>query len=260
MPMGGPLPTIEYHAPDPADLWQPFFHIGDLLVTRTMVITFLATLAVMLLLWLGVRNVKTVPGKGQWFLEAIYGFVRNDIALSLIGGKHFKRFVPLLFSLLIFIFTLNLMGLFPFTMTAPTSVIAVPIVLTAVVYITYLFVGFRDKGFVGYFKHMVPSGVPAYIAPVVLLLEMFSFFITRPLTLALRLFGNMFAGHMLIVLFVIGGAYLLTQGPALAAAGVGALVMAVLMFIFKMLILTVQAYVFTLLSASYLGDSVAESH
>lgn len=250
----------EWHRPDPADLYQPLFHIGPVMITRPMVIMLLATLAVMALLWAGTRKLSMVPGKGQFFLEGIYSFVRNDIGLNLIGGEHFKKYVPLLLSLFLFVFTMNFMGLFPFVMTAPTSVIGVPIALTAIAYLTYHAAGIQKKGLGGYFGGMVPAGVPGWIKPVVFVLELFSYFITRPLTLALRLFGNMFAGHMLIVLFVMGGVFLLTQGPMMALAGAGSLVMGALMFIFKMLIMTVQAYVFTLLTASYIGDAVSEAH
>ncbi|MFX0538058.1 F0F1 ATP synthase subunit A [Ornithinimicrobium sp. Y1847] len=262
MPITGALAAAggEWHRPDPADLYQPFFSIGPVLITRPMVIMLISTLLIMGLLWLGVRNLKMVPGKGQFFLESIYSFVRNDIALNLIGGQHFKKYVPLLFTFFLFVFTMNFMGLFPLTMTAPTSVIGVPIALTAIAYITYHLAGIQKKGLGGYFGSMVPSGVPGWIKPVVFVLELFSYFITRPLTLALRLFGNMFAGHMLIVLFVMGGVFLLTQGPALALAGAGSLLMGALMFVFKMLIMTVQAYVFTLLTASYIGDAVSDDH
>lgn len=262
MPMTGMLVAAAggWHAPDPKDLYQPFFHLGPVLVTRPMVIMLIGTVAIMLVLWLGTRKLSMVPGKGQFLMEFLYGFVRNDIALSLIGGKHYKRYVPLLLSFFLWVLIMNLFGLFPFTMTAPTSVIGVPIALTAVAYVTYHIAGIKNKGLIGYFKSMVPDGVPGWITPIVFLLELFSYFITRPLTLALRLFGNMFAGHMLLVLFVMGGVFLLTQGPLMAMAGVGALVMAVLMFLFKMLIMSVQAYVFTLLTASYIGDAVADGH
>lgn len=262
MPITGALMAAEgdWHRPDPADLYQPFFSIGPLLVTRPMVIMLLSTLLIMGLLWAGTRRLSLVPGKGQFLLEGIYSFVRNDIGLNLIGGQHFKKYVPLLLTFFLFVFTMNFMGLFPLTMTAPTSVIGVPIALTVIAYVTYHLAGIQQKGLGGYFGSMVPAGVPGWIKPVVFLLELFSYFVTRPLTLALRLFGNMFAGHMLIVLFVMGGAFLLTQGPMMAAAGVGSLLMGALMFIFKMLIMTVQAYVFTLLTASYIGDAVSDAH
>lgn len=256
----GVVAASEFHGPTPADFWQPLIGSGDWAITRPMFVLLLVTGTLAFWLLRGTRKLSLVPGTGQFLTETVYGFVRNDIARELIGSKHYQRYVPLLFSIFIFVLLNNLMGVTPFVMMPPTGVIGVPIALTLVVYVVYHITGFREQGFLGYFKHMVPSGVPMVIAPVVLLLEIFSFFVTRPLTLALRLFGNMFAGHMILTLFVAGGWYLVQQGPLMAAAGAGSFLMAFLMTFFEILIQTVQAYVFTLLAASYIGDGVAEAH
>lgn len=250
----------EFHPPSPADFWQPYFGPEGWEITRPMFVLTLVTIGLAALLILGTRNLKLVPGKGQFLLETVYSFVRNDIARDLIGGAHYRKYVPLLFAIFLFVLTNNLMGITPFVMMPPTAVIGVPIALTLLVYVVYHVAGFRQQGFIGYFKHMVPAGVPIVIAPVVLLLEIFSYFVTRPLTLALRLFGNMFAGHMILTLFVAGGWFLVQQGPLLALAGAGSFFMAFLMTFFELLIQVVQAYVFTLLAASYIGDGVAEGH
>ena len=107
---------------------------------------------------------------------------------------------------------------------------------------------------------MLPPGLPGWIVPMMFVLELLRYFITQPLTLALRIFGNMFAGHMILTLFVAGGWFLVKQGPLLALAGAGSFFMAFLMTFFELLIQVVQAYVFTLLAASYIGDGVAEGH
>lgn len=250
----------EFHPPGPADFWQPLIGEGAWAITRPMFVMTLVTLILSAVLILGTRNLQVVPGKGQFLLESVYGFVRNDIARDLIGGKHFAKYVPFLFAIFLFVLTNNLMGITPLVMMPPTAVIGVPIALTFLVYVVYHVSGFRKQGFIGYFKHMVPAGVPMVIAPVVLLLEIFSYFVTRPLTLALRLFGNMFAGHMILTLFVAGGWFLVQQGPLLALAGAGSFLMAFLMTFFELLIQVVQAYVFTLLAASYIGDGLAEGH
>ena len=250
----------EFTPPSPADFWQPFFGPAGWEVTRPMVVLTLVTILLSALLILGTRNLRLVPGKGQFLLETVYGFVRNDIARDLIGGTQYRKYVPFLLAIFLFVLTNNLMGITPFVMMSPSAVIGVPIGLTLVVYVVYHIAGFRQQGVVGYFKHMVPAGVPMVIVPVVLLLEVFSYFVTRPLTLALRLFGNMFAGHMILTLFVAGGWFLVQQGPMLALAGAGSFLMAFLMTFFELLIQVVQAYVFTLLAASYIGDGLAESH
>ncbi|PZU42863.1 MAG: ATP synthase F0 subunit A [Arsenicicoccus sp.] len=225
-----------------------------------MFVMTLVAMGLIALLTLGTRNLKLVPGNGQFLLESVYGFVRNDIARDLIGSKHYAKYVPFLLAIFLFVLGNNIMGITPGVMLAPTAVIGVPIALTAVVYVVYHVAGFRQQGFIGYFRHMVPDGVPKVIMPVVLLLEIFSYFVTRPLTLALRLFGNMFAGHMILTLFVLGGWFLVQQGPLLALAGAGSFLMAFLMTFFELLIQVVQAYVFTLLAASYIGDGLADGH
>ena len=113
----------------------------------------------------------------------------------------------------------------------------------------------------GYFKHMVPPGLPGWVVPVVFVLELMTYFITRPLTLALRLFGNMFAGHMVLVVFIIGGYELLmSDSIGLKFVALPAWAMAFAMTLFEALVQFLQAFVFTLLTASYIGGALEDSH
>jgi len=107
----------------------------------------------------------------------------------------------------------------------------------------------------------VPPGLPSWIRPAIFVLEVITFFVTRPLTLALRLFGNMFAGHLLLLLFITGGEYLMTTGGlGLKLAGAGSFGMAFLLTVFEILIEFLQAYIFTLLAAMYIAGSLADEH
>jgi F0F1-type ATP synthase, subunit a len=116
-------------------------------------------------------------------------------------------------------------------------------------------------GLRAYFKNLVPGGLPGWIVPSIFFLEVITFFITRPLTLALRLFGNMFAGHMLLLLFITGGEYMMIHGSfGLKIAGAGSFVMAFVLTIFEILIEFLQAYIFTLLAATYIAGSLADEH
>ena len=99
----------------------------------------------------------------------------------------------------------------PFVQFPTMSRIGFPIALTLVVYVVYHTVGIRRMGLGGYFKHMIPPGVPGWVLVILFPLELLTYFFTRPVTLALRLFGNMFAGHLLLVLFITGGEYLILQ-------------------------------------------------
>ena len=141
------------------------------------------------------------------------------------------------------------------------SRIGFPIALTLIVYVTYHYLGIKKHGLVGYFKSLVPPGLPAWIVPMIFVLEVITFFITRPLTLALRLFGNMFAGHLLLLLFITGGQYMVINGGfGLKIAGVGSWVMAFVLTIFEVLIEFLQAYIFTLLAATYIAGALADEH
>jgi F-type H+-transporting ATPase subunit a len=141
------------------------------------------------------------------------------------------------------------------------SRIGIPIALTLVVYVTYHYIGMKRVGVGPYFKHLVPAGLPGWIVPLIFVLEVITFFITRPLTLALRLFGNMFAGHLLLLLFITGGQYMIINGGiGLKIAGAGSYVMAFVLTIFEILIEFLQAYIFTLLAATYIAGSLVDEH
>ena len=159
------------------------------------------------------KRAAVLPSKGQWLFEGFYNFPRNSIARDMIGTKEFRRFVPLLFTLFTMVLFYNLAGSFFLTMNPVSGKVAFPIALTLVVYVVYHWVGIKRMGLGGYFKHMIPPGLPGWIVPFVFLLELVTYLITRPLTLALRLFGNMFAGHMVIYLFVTGAFFFLLHGP-----------------------------------------------
>lgn len=250
-----------YQTPTTADFYQPLWNDGPLAITRPAVVLMLSVGLIAWWLIATTRTAAVVPGKGQWVTEGIYGFVRNGVARDIIGSKDFLRFVPLLFSMFVLILVNNLFGVIPPVQYPTMSRIGIPIALTVVVYVVYHFIGIRRVGLLAYFKNLVPAGLPGWIVPAIMLLEVITFFITRPLTLALRLFGNMFAGHMLLLLFITGGEYMLIHGGfALKIAGVGSFVMAFLLTIFEMLIEFLQAYVFTLLAATYIAGSLADEH
>lgn len=249
-----------FQTPEPDIFWLPVIGSGDWAITEQMV---WGAVSVLLLCWWMIRasaKAAAVPSKAQWFLEGVYNFARNDIARDMIGTREFRRFVPLLFSLFTLILLNNWFGIIPPVMNPTMGRIGFPIALTVVVYVVYHWVGIKKMGFGGYFAHLVPEGLPGWIRPAIWLLEFISYFVTRPLTLALRLFGNMFAGHMLIVLFVSAGAYFLTQGVLFQLLSVPTFIMAAVMFFFEALVQFLQAYVFTLLAASYFAGAVADDH
>jgi F-type H+-transporting ATPase subunit a len=253
------VPT-DYEAPGVGEFWQPLIGDGPFAITRPALLMVVSAGLILWFLLATTRKKALVPSKGQMATEAVYGLVRNGIARDLIGSKEFLRFVPLLFSLFMVILVNNIFGVIPPFSFPSMSRIGLPIALTLIVWITFHVVGMRKHGFVGYWRSLVPSGLPGWIVPVIFFLELITDLFTRPVTLALRLFGNMFAGHLLLVLFITGGFYLLTSGGLLSVAGGVTWIFAFVMFLFELLVEFLQAYVFTLLAALYIAGAVADSH
>ncbi|GAA2162857.1 ATP synthase F0 subcomplex A subunit [Humibacillus xanthopallidus] len=251
----------EYTAPGVEEFWQPLFGTdGPWAITRPM---FLIVISVGLIIWYllaTTRKKALVPSRGQMATEAVYGLVRNGIAKDLIGSKEFMRFVPLLFSLFMIILVNNFFGVMPPFSYPTMSRIGFPIALSLIVWVVFHVVGMKKHGFFGYWKSLVPSGLPKGMILPIFFLELITDLFTRPVTLALRLFGNMFAGHILIVLFITGGWYMLTNGGILVIAGGVTWVFALVMTLFELLVEFLQAYVFTLLAALYIGGAIADEH
>jgi F-type H+-transporting ATPase subunit a len=250
-----------FQTPKAAEFYQPLLFDGPFAITRPAVILLIS---VGMLAWFLIATTKQaaiVPGKGQWVTEGLYGFIRNGVARDIIGSKDFLRFVPLLFSMFMLILVNNLFGVIPPFQFPTMSRIGIPIALTLVVYVTYHYIGIKRVGLGAYFKNLVPPGLPGWIVPLIFVLEVITFFITRPLTLALRLFGNMFAGHLLLLLFITGGEYMVINGGfGIKIAGVASFGMAFVLTAFEMLIEFLQAYIFTLLAAMYIAGSLSDEH
>jgi F-type H+-transporting ATPase subunit a len=192
--------------------------------------------------------------------EAAYSFVRDGIAREVIG-KEGLRFAPYLAVVFFFIVANNIMGIVPFAQIAPTSKIALPAILAVLTYLLFNWVGIRSQGLGPYFKGILfPPGVPKAMYVLVTPIEVASTLIFRPLTLAVRLFANMFAGHLLLVVFALGAVYLLQVGNFSAVFAPVSFVMAIIMTFFELLVQVLQAYVFTVLTATYLAGALEEAH
>jgi F-type H+-transporting ATPase subunit a len=253
-----------FQAPGTADFYWPVFG-GDSnwAITRPALVMLIS---VGILAWFFVTvagRLTVVPSKRQWMAEQAYGFVRNTIARDVIGAKDFKQFIPLLFTLFTLILFNNVMGVLPFVQFPTFSRIAFPIVLTLIVYIVYHTVAIRRKhGVFPYLKSLVPPGLPGWLKPIMFVLEFLTYFFIRPLTLALRLFGNMLAGHLMLLVFILGGEYLLLHGSSIfiQLSGILGLAFGVVMTFFELLVQFLQAFIFTLLTALYISDAVSEHH
>lgn len=251
-----------FQAPTPEEFYQPLIGSGDWAITRPMVVLGLSVLLIAGFLVLTTRKRAIVPGKGQWVTEGVYGLVRNGLARDIIGSHDFLRFVPLLFSLFSIILVNNLFGIIPPIQYPTMSRIGFPIALTLIVFVVYHAVGIKKNGVAGHIKHMIPPGLPKPIYVLIVPLELLTYFVTRPLTLALRLFGNMLAGHLMLLVFILGGEYLLLHGSSILIqlSGILGLAFGVVMTFFELLVQFLQAFIFTLLSALYISDAVSEQH
>ena len=253
-----------FQAPGTEDFFWPVVG-GDSswAITRPMVVM---AFSVALLAWFFVTvagRLTVVPSKRQWVAEQAYGFVRNSIARDVIGAKDFRPYIPLLLTLFTLILFNNVMGVLPFVQFPTFSRIAFPIVLTLIVYVVYHTVAIRKKhGVIGYLKSLVPPGLPLWLRPIMFVLELLTYFIIRPLTLALRLFGNMLAGHLMLLVFILGGEYLLLHGSSILIqlSGILGLAFGIVMTFFELLVQFLQAFIFTLLTALYISDAVSEHH
>lgn len=239
--------------------FKPLFSIGGFEFNKPMLLAFVGTALILAFFWVAFSKPKVVPGKLQMVAEVLYDFVRKGIAREVMGKKG-EPFVPLLVSLFFFVWMLNLWALIPLAQFPVSSVIAYPIALALIVWATYMTVTFRTNGFVGGIRNLcVPGGLPKPIYVILTPIELVSNVLVRPFTLAVRLFANMFAGHILILIFTIATWYMLgtVLGTVYASAS---FVMTLVITVFEMFIQALQAYVFTVLTATYLSQALEEPH
>ncbi|MEG3635131.1 F0F1 ATP synthase subunit A [Micromonospora palythoicola] len=241
----------DFYPPDLAGPWVTKFTLMVWLAVGLLIIFFMATY----------RNPKLVPSKGQWMAESIYGLVRDNIAREQMG-KDGIRFAPYFTVLFCFIAVTNLFGVTPGLQISPNSHIAFPIVLAAITYVMYLYIGVRKQGLGRYLKQsLIIPGVPWPMHVLLIPIEFLQNFINRPVTLAVRLFANMFAGHLILLVFTVGGFVMLASDNVFVqVTSVFSFLMAILMAFFEVLVALLQAYVFVTLTANYIGTSLADGH
>lgn len=240
-------------------VFKPMFEVSGFEFNKAMLLALLGSVAIVWFFWAAFAKPKVVPGKLQMVGEAGYDFIRRGVVYETIGKKEGEKYVPLVVSLFFFIWIMNLWSVIPLAQFPVTSIIAFPAGLAAIVYILWVSLTFKRHGFVGAFKNF--TGYDKSLGPVLPLamtIEFFSNLLVRPFTHAVRLFANMFAGHLLIVMFTIAAWYTL-NGVGIAYAGVSFL-MAVIMTAFELFIQAVQAYVFVLLTCTYIQGALAEHH
>ena len=253
---------VGYNPPGSGDFKLPPIIENLEWFTKPYLMALISVVILVAFFYFAARKPKMVPSRLQFAGEGIYGFVRRDMARDIIGSAEFMKFLPLIFSLFIFIALNNVFGIIPFIQFPTMSLIGFPIALTLIVWIVYNWVGIRRQGPIGYFKNMMfPPGVPSWVYILLAPLELVSTVFVRPLTLSLRLFANMFAGHLLLIVFILGGEYMLLEGEGIVKVlSIGAFAMGIVMTFFELLVQVLQAYIFALLTALYIAGAMSEEH
>jgi F-type H+-transporting ATPase subunit a len=227
---------------------------------------FLAAFIVIALLYFGLRKPSPVPSKFGAAIESLVGLVRNDIAVGIIGPEGVKYF-PYLLSIFMFILVSNLFEITPLINFPLTSRMAIPAFLAIVTWLIFVVVGFAKNG-ISYFLDIVwPKSVPIGMRWLVGIIEFFSTFLVRPFSLAVRLFANMVAGHVMLSLLLVTG-WVFTSNLIVnfgeigikGIAGIPWFVFGLGIFVFEMLVAVIHAYIFTLLSAVNIQSSVHTEH
>lgn len=225
----------------------------DVSFTNSSLWMLIALVAISAFLFIGTAKPQLVPGRMQAATEYLYDFVRKMLDENV--GPEGRRFAPLIFSIFIFVLACNLLGLIPWVGAfTPTSHVVVTFGLAMIVFVTVCVVGFWHHG-LHFFSLFWPKDANIFLGAFVFLIEFLSF-LTRPFTLAIRLFANMTAGHVLLKVF---GTFVVTLGSFGAlpyVLGALPLVVVVALTALEVLIAVVQAYVFALLASLYLNDAV----
>lgn len=243
--------------------FPPLWHIKvgslDLSINRVVVLLFLATVITGAFYLIAFRRPKVVPSGLQNLAEAVVEFVRQGIVFQVMGPEG-ERYVPFLTTLFSFILIMNVFEITPLINMPVTSRMAIPMLLTIVVYIVFNAVGFLG-GPVKYLKGVLfPSGVPWPLYLIVTPIEAVSVFVIRPVSLAVRLFANMVAGHILLSIFF--ATTMATIWPLKATSILTPLPFAfsVVFVGFELFVSVLQAYIFTILSGLYIADAMHPSH
>jgi F-type H+-transporting ATPase subunit a len=261
------LPQNEFKLDDWVDL-------GPLSINKAVLYLFMAAVLTCVTMIYIARRMQARPNKVQTAVEALYTLMRDNITGGNMDDKMAAKWFPFIGALFLFIWFSNLIGYIPlptntehhwdlfgleiptFALYAATANLSIPLVLALIVFVAYNVEGIRAKGFVGYLKGLIPEGITGFAAVPMFFLEVLSNFM-RLISLSVRLFANILAGH-LIILFMSGGLAVLL---GLEVLGLITLPLGIALFLFEVgLVATLQAFIFATLTAIYLGGAVAEHH
>jgi F-type H+-transporting ATPase subunit a len=227
----------------------------DVSLTNSGLYMLLAVALTCLMVAIGARGGSGVPGRLQAMAEMSYEFIAGMVRSA--AGESGMRFFPLVFAIFFFVLVTNLLGFFPYTFSV-TSQIIITATLALMVFLTVIVIGVKEHG-LHFFKLFVPQGVPIYILPLVVAIEIISF-LSRPVSHSVRLFANMLAGHITLNVFGAFVVMLLGASAAVKALAVLPFIMTVGLEALELLVAFLQAYVFAMLTCMYLNDALHPGH
>ncbi|HEX4818660.1 MAG TPA: F0F1 ATP synthase subunit A [Acidimicrobiales bacterium] len=238
----------------------PIIFGGDVLgVNKVVLLMWLSVIVVFAFFFVASRKQELIPAGVQNVAESTVDFIRNGIILQTMGeeGLFYTPFLLMMFS---FIFVCNIWEVIPVAQMPVNARIALPMFMALLVYVMYHFVGIKGQGLGGYLKSsLVPPGVPKAILPLLVFIELITMLITKPLSLCVRLFANMFAGHLLLITFSIISATLFAIQWQIVILPFSAFLLIALTG-FEVLVAFLQAFIFTILTAVYIGQSMHPEH
>ncbi|MDR1393075.1 MAG: F0F1 ATP synthase subunit A [Bifidobacteriaceae bacterium] len=245
------------HMPTLDELYPaPFWTIGDWFeFNRLDLIRVVATIGLVVLIWLGARRIRLVPGRGQSTFELAMGFVHKQICQAAMPPAMARRYLPFIATIFFGVLALNITGILPFFNVSSNGLVAVPMILAVCAWIAFVAQGIRAHGLGHYLAdNLFPKGAPKVMYLLLTPIEFLSTFVLRPVTLTVRLMANMIAGHFLLTAFFVMTSYLLIEGGGLIK-GLGVLTAAAsfAFVIFEIFIAGLQAFIFAILTSVYIG-------
>jgi F-type H+-transporting ATPase subunit a len=246
--------------------FAPFFsfQIGGITmhVTFITIVMFAISIGLSALFVAAFRRPAVIPGKLQNTMEAGVDAIRENIVLQTLGPEG-DRFLPYLTALFFFVFAMNFMEIVPPVQFPISSRMAIPVIFSVIAYLMFNYLGIRKQGFFKYFKEiMFPPGVPKGIYAILTPVEFFSTFVFRPITLAVRLFANMMAGHVMLTIFFLASAYFLYGADSLFLKIISPapILLSVILTGFELVIGLIQAFIITILTAVYIDGAIHPAH
>jgi F-type H+-transporting ATPase subunit a len=254
------LSGCPYPSPTITDFYfAPLFRIGVFQFDKPMLLVLLSTLIVLVFFWAAFRKPQLVPRGIQNVGELGILFVRDQILRPQMGKKG-DNWLPFLCALFFFIWINNIFGVIPILYFPATARFEYPAVLTAMVWVLYMGIGMWKQGPLRYLKNLaVPAGAPWWILPLLVPFELLSNIFIRPFTLSVRLWANMLAGHVLLLVFALATWYLLTASYELVFSAASFVVLIAITGL-ELLIQLLQAFIFTILTATYISGAYEPGH